>query len=140
MAGTWCALSTTNELERINSKGIKHFALNTKKIDTPLIQSRNKGTGHLSFNPLFTVPWVDTKFLLLSLNLMIMFSRRKEESHTGQVNCQTSTFKTAYLFKNMEFSFEKFSRTSDTCTVSNSPPFQPFLYSLVDKILLKQLL
>ena len=53
MAGTLCALSTTNELERINSKGIKHFALNTKKIDTHLIQSRNKGTGHLSFNPLF---------------------------------------------------------------------------------------
>ena len=25
---------------------------------------------------------------------MIMFSRRKEETHTGQVNCQTSTFKT----------------------------------------------
>ena len=63
MAGILCALSTINELERIDRKDI---ALNTKKINTHLIQSRNKGTGHLSFNPLFTVPLVATRFLLLS--------------------------------------------------------------------------
>lgn len=57
MAGTLCALSTISKLERIDSKDI---ALNTNKIITHLIQDMS--TGHLSCNPLFTVPLVDTKF------------------------------------------------------------------------------
>lgn len=85
-------------------RGIKHFALNTKQINTNLIQSRSKSTCYISFNPFFKCTLVIYKVF----DVVIEFDGYVQLEE-GRITHWTSSFpnlpflKTEYILKKMEF-------------------------------------